>query len=292
MIQIDAGGRGQREAGAGDGVVDGGGVLRGEAVADEIVVEPHEAADDAALVMPAGHDGLDLARRVVLIPEAGEDGDAAKVPSLAGIVAAAAGVGLEVNAVDGAGKLGVDLRDHVGPVAGIVEGVGHDVIAELAEHDSELDGGGRVEAVFVVEVEGVEGGDGGFQGLKIFIKDAGGADALGVDEGGDVLPVTDVGGADAEGDALDGALLEQRHVGGEVGIGLIADVDSAGGEGEFAVEIQITDAIDFDAPDDGFGEAGVFDFGDVGGGVLVERATAEDAGVAGLSGCLSGGECR
>jgi len=197
-----------------------------------------------------------------------------------------------VNAVVGAGKLGVDLRDHVGPVAGIVEGVGHDVIAELAEHDSELDGGGRVEAVFVVEVEGVEGGDGGFQGLKIFIKDAGGADALGVDEVGDVLPVTDVGGADAEGDALDGALLEQRHVGGEVGIGLIADVDSAGGEGEFAVEIQITDAIDFDAPDDGFGEAGVFDFGDVVGCVLVERATAEDAGVAGLSGCLSGGECR
>ena len=40
----------EREAAAADSVIHGGGVLRGEAVTDEVVVEPHESADDPALL--------------------------------------------------------------------------------------------------------------------------------------------------------------------------------------------------------------------------------------------------
>ena len=214
--------------------------------------------------MPATHDGFDLAGCVVLIPEAGKNRNRTEIPSGARAVAAAAGVGLQMNSIDGARELGVDLRNKARPVAAVVEGIGHDVITQLAQHHGELNHRGCVEAVLIVEVDRIKSGDGGFQGLKILVENAGGAGALRFDESGYVLPVSDVRGADAERDAFHRALFELGHFGGKVWIGLVADVDSAGGQGELTVEIQVAGAVDFDAPDDGFGESGVFDLGDVG----------------------------
>ena len=68
LIQEELGRSRERKSAAGDRVVDSAGILRGQPSADEIVVEPHEYAVNAALSMPAGHDRLDLTRSVDLIP--------------------------------------------------------------------------------------------------------------------------------------------------------------------------------------------------------------------------------
>jgi len=57
---------------------------------------------------------------------------------------------------------------------------------------------------------------------------------------------------------------------------LVADVNAVGGQRKLSIEIQIADAVDLDAPDDGFGETGVLYFSDVAGRVLVKRAAAEE----------------
>ena len=72
---------------------------------------------------------------------------------------------------------------------------------------------------------------------------------------------------------------------GKIGMGLVADVDTVGGQRKLSVEIQVADAVDLDAPDDGFGEAGVLNLSDVVGRVLVKRAAAKDSGESGLSRC-------
>lgn len=51
-----------------DCLVDRGSVFLGKAVADKVVVDPHEPADNAALLVPAAHDAFHLAWSVVLIP--------------------------------------------------------------------------------------------------------------------------------------------------------------------------------------------------------------------------------
>src|SRR4029077_11574814 len=115
-----------------DSRVDRVGVLRCQAVAYEVVVEPHETADNVALAVPAAHNAFDLAGSVVLIPQAGENRDRAEIPAGAGAVATTSGIGLQVHSVDCAGEFGVNLRNKARPIAAVVEGVGHYVIAQLA----------------------------------------------------------------------------------------------------------------------------------------------------------------
>ena len=78
-------------------------------------------------------------------------------------------------------------------------------------------------------------------------------------------------------------MFQRRHVRGEVGIVLIADINAAGRQRELTIEIQVAGAADFDAPDNGFRESGILDFGDVVGRVLIKRAAAKDPRISGLS---------
>ena len=194
-------------------------------------------------------------------------------------------IGLQMDAIDYAGKLAVNLRDEIDPIAIVGIRIGHDFIAQLAEHHAEFDRSRRVVTVLVVEINSIEGGDGSLQSLKVLIENAGWSSALRVDQSGDIFPVAVVGGSDAESDSLHGSLLQLGHVPGKIRMSLIADVHSAGRQGKLTIEIQVSDAVYLDAPHDGLGKAGVFNFGDVGSGVLIERATAEDSRVAALGAC-------
>ena len=99
-------------------------------------------------------------------------------PSHAGVVPAASRVRLQVYSVDRARKFSIDLGNHVRPIAGIVEGIGSHMVPKLAEHHSKSNCGGRIKAVLVVKIDGIESRDGGFQRLKILVQDAGWAGAL------------------------------------------------------------------------------------------------------------------
>jgi hypothetical protein len=68
-------------------------------------------------------------------------------------------------------------------------------------------------------------------------------------------------------------------------MGLIADVDAVRGQGELAIEVQVSGAADLDTPDNGLGEAGVLYLIDIIGCVLVEGPTAEDSAISGLGRC-------
>src|ERR1700721_957167 len=62
-----------------DPLVDGGAGLLCQAIAHEVIVDPHETADDPAFLMPLPHHRLHLARRVVLVPHPGEKRHFAKI---------------------------------------------------------------------------------------------------------------------------------------------------------------------------------------------------------------------
>jgi hypothetical protein len=82
-----------------DSLVDGGSVFFGQAIAHEVVVDPHEPADYPALIVPAPHHRLHLAWGVVLVPHAWENRHFSKIPTRAWIVPSTAGIGLKMDSV-------------------------------------------------------------------------------------------------------------------------------------------------------------------------------------------------
>jgi len=120
--------------------------------------------------VPAAHDGLDLGGSIVLVPQAGKHRNGPEIPSHAGVVALATGVCLEVDSVHCARQLTVNLRHYVDPITVVGVRVGHHVITQLAEHDPKGNRGGRVIAVLIVEIDGIQSWDSSLQSLKILIK--------------------------------------------------------------------------------------------------------------------------
>ena len=150
------------------------------------------------------------------------------------------------------------------------------MIAEVAQHDAELDRRVEVEAVLVVEIDGIEGWDRGLQRLEVLIKDAARAGALCLDQRGDVLPVSKIRGADAQGHSFDRALFQKRHVAGKIRMRLGSDIGAVRCQRKLAIQIQVANAVDLNAPDDGLGKPRAFDFLDVRRSVFVERPAAEN----------------
>ena len=64
------------------------------------------------------------------------------------------------------------------------------MIAEFAHHHSELNRSAEIVAIFVVKIEGIQSRDGFFQGLKILVQNALGADALRLHQRSNVFPVS------------------------------------------------------------------------------------------------------
>jgi hypothetical protein len=132
---------------------------------------------------------------------------------------------------------------------------------------------------------------------EILIQNAARSGALGIDQRLDILPITVIGRTYAQRDPLDRAPLDLGQIGRKIRVGLVADIDAAGGQGKFAVQVQIACAADLDAPYDQFVEAGLFQFGDVFRDVLVNRPAAQNADIAGLSGgrpgiCAGAGQTK
>ncbi len=157
------------------------------------------------------------------------------------------------------------------------------MIAELPEHHAELDGRRGIETVLVVEIDSIQGRNGGLQSRKILIKNAGRPGALRLYQRGYVFPVSVIRGANAERDPLHRPLFQLRHVSRKIGIVLVAHINSARGQGKLSVEIQIASAADLDTPHDCFGEARILNLRDVRGCVFVKRAAAKNPGKSSLS---------
>src|SRR5580704_10678239 len=92
-----------------DSLVDRGRVLFRQAVADKVVVDPHESADDPAFIVPMPHHRFHLAWRVVLIPDAGENRHLSEIPTRTWIVSSTAGIDLKMHSIHRARKFLVDF---------------------------------------------------------------------------------------------------------------------------------------------------------------------------------------
>src|SRR5579872_4187460 len=179
LIQEHAGWPGKHEAGCANPDVDCARVLSSESIANEIVIKPHEAAENVALTVPAGDDALHLGGGVYLVPQTGENRNASEIPSDAGIIPLASGVCLQVHSVHCARQLGVDLCHHVRPITAVDIRIWHHVITQLAEHHAKGNRGRRVVAVLIVKIDGIKSRDRRLQSGKILVEDAVGSGALG-----------------------------------------------------------------------------------------------------------------
>ena len=129
--------------------------------------------------MPALHPALDLFSGLNPIPQPGKNRNTTEVPARrARVVARATRIDLQMHAIHRARKLTIDSGNDVHPIRAVVKSIRKDVIAEVAQHDPKLHRRVGVEAVFVVEVDGIERRNGILQRLKILIKDAARASAL------------------------------------------------------------------------------------------------------------------
>src|ERR1700733_3055194 len=91
-----------------DSLVDRAGVLFGQAIANKVVVNPHETSDYPAFFVPAPHYRLHLAWRVIFVPQSGKNRHLSKIPTRARIVPSAARVGLKMYSVHRAREFLVD----------------------------------------------------------------------------------------------------------------------------------------------------------------------------------------
>src|SRR5262249_16679680 len=178
LVQENRARTGDSKAGSAYGVIDGAGILRGQAVPDKVVVEPHQTALDSTFHVPAGHNALHLAWSVIHIPQAWPDRHIAEIPSDAWVIPRAARVSLQVNTVDRSGGLGINLRHNALPVSAVGKGIGVHVVTQLTEHDSERYSRGQIIAVVVSEIDRIQGWDRGFEGGEVLVKDTVHAGAL------------------------------------------------------------------------------------------------------------------